>query len=193
MKHLKKINNYLNESNYNFYDEIDNIDYSNFNINNIDNRNMFDYIYSYAPDTIKEYIDSLKNIDQRRDYHPEGDVYTHTKVVTNRLSNTKDINLILSGFLHDTGKDRTLKIENDIIMHPGHEYYSKQLLDIGSPWREWIKNLGGNPDLIKFIIKNHMMLKYIKGSSKIKKWFNNLDDIKKYYLIEFEKCDKGGF
>lgn len=63
--------------NYNFNKEIDNIDYSDFNILKVSNKDMFDYIYSYAPETIKKYIVSLKNIDQRRDYHEEGDVYSH--------------------------------------------------------------------------------------------------------------------
>jgi hypothetical protein len=178
---------------YDFYKEIYDIDYDNFNFKDVNFYNMFDYIYSYSPKTIKDYIDYLKKIDQRLDYHPEGNVYNHTKTVTNRLAKTKDINLILSGFLHDTGKDRTTKIEDGIIMQPGHEYYSSQLLEIGSPWRLWVKLLGGNPYVIYFIIENHMKIKQIKGNGKIYKWFHNLDDKLKNYLIIFNKSDKGGF
>jgi len=177
---------------YNFLSEINNIDFSDFNIKNIRNKDMFDYIYSFAPKTLKEYINNLKTIDQRRDYHEEGNVYNHTKAVTNRLSDTKNINLIISGFLHDTGKDRTQKIEKGIIMQPGHEIYSAQLMDIGSPWREWVKRLGGNPNIIRFIIRNHMRMKDMDNNNKNKKWFNNLKQQYKYYLNTFNEQDYGG-
>jgi CRISPR/Cas system-associated endonuclease Cas3-HD len=178
---------------YNFYKEIDSIDYSNFNILNVKHSDMFDYIYKYTPETLKKYIDSLKNIDQRIDYHPEITVYNHTKAVTNRLSETNDINLILSGYLHDTGKDRTQKIENGIIMQPGHEKYSTQLLNLDSPWRRWIRKLDGNPYIIRFIIRNHMKMKDMKHNNKNTKWFNNLPHRFKYYLNKFNESDKGGF
>ncbi len=182
---------------YNFYNEIDEIDYSSFNISNIEDKKMFDYIYSYAPITIKAYIDFLKTIDQRLDYHPEGDVYTHTKAVTNRIANrTKDVNMILSGFLHDTGKDRTLKIiqknGEDMPGHPGHELYSAQILEIGSPWRDWIRNLGGDPDFIKFIISNHMKMTDMGNNNKNKKWYDSLDNKHREYLDMFNEVDTGG-
>lgn len=178
---------------YNFNNEINEINYDEFDISNVSNKDMFDYIYSFSPQTIKDYIDFLKNIEQRPDFHPEGNVYNHTKTVTNRLAKTKDINLILAGFLHDTGKDRTTKIENGIIMQPGHEVYSAELLNIGSPWRNWVRKLSGDPYTIRYIIYNHMKIKYMENNNKIKKWFNNLNDKMKYYLITFEKSDKGGF
>ncbi len=179
--------------NHNFHNEVKNVDYKTFDILNVADIDMFDYIYSYSPETIKEYIDSLKTIDQRRDYHKEGDVYTHTKVVTNRLSKTKNINLIISGFLHDTGKDRTQKIENGIIMQPGHEKYSAELLNVGSPWRKWVRNLGGDPDVIRFIISNHMKMKNLSNNNKNKKWFDNLNQKYQLYLNTFNAEDRGGY
>lgn len=187
MKHLK-----IFES-YNFFEEIENIDYSTFDITDIPNKDMFDYIYYYAPETIKNYINSLKDIDQRKDYHPEGSVYNHTKAVTNRIAKTKDINLILSAFLHDTGKDRTEKIEKGVIMHPGHEVYSEEILNTRSPWREWIRRLGGNPYTVKFIIGGHMKMKFIDNNRKIKKWFDNLNKKQQFYLNTFNSVDYGGF
>ena len=177
---------------YNFYSEIDEIDYSTFDISSVDDKDMFDYIYSYSPKTIKEYIDSLKDIDQRRDFHPEGDVFIHSKTVTNRISKSKDINLILSAFLHDTGKDRTQKIEGGIIMQPEHEVYSAQLMDIGSPWRNWVKHLGADPDTIKFIISNHMKMKNLSNNNKNKRWYDNLNQKDKRHLEIFNSADQGG-
>lgn len=177
---------------YSFDKEINDIDYNSFNILNISDKEMFDYIYSYAPKTLQEYVDFLKTIDQRRDYHPEGSVYNHTKAVTNRIAKTKDIDLILSAFLHDTGKDRTLKVQNDILMQPGHEVYSAELMNIGSPWREWVRRLGGDPDIVRFIISNHMRMKDMKNNNKNKKWFDNLNDKLQKYLDIFNECDTGG-
>jgi len=178
---------------YNFYDEIEEIDYSTFDISNISNEDMFDYIYSYAPKTIKEYIDFLKTIDQRKDYHKEGNVYNHTKAVTNRLAKTKNIDLIVSAFLHDTGKDRTQKIENGIIMQPGHEVYSAELMNINSPWRDWVRELDGDPDVIRFVISNHMKMKDMTNNNKNKKWFDKLNQKYKTYLEVFNSQDYGGY
>lgn len=188
IKSFKKYN-----ERYNFMKEIQELELSNFDISDVSDDEMFDYIYKNSPSTIKDYIDSLKNVEQRLDYHPEGSVYNHTKAVTNRLAKTKDINLILSGFLHDTGKDRTTKIEDGIIMQPGHEKYSAQLLNMDSPWRTWIKLLGGDPNIIRFIIKNHMKMKTIDNNKKYQKWFNNLPKNLQNYLIDFNKEDRGGF
>lgn len=179
---------------YNFNKEIEEIDYSNFDVSKVADREMFDYLYSYSPETIKDYINRLKEINQRADFHPEGNVYNHTKVVVTRMAaETKDINLLLSAFLHDFGKDRTEKIENDKIMHPGHEIYSAQILDIGSPWRQWVKNLGGNPDLIKDIIFNHMIIKNMGNSKKLQNWFDNLNPKIKNCIEIFNQVDRGGW
>jgi len=177
---------------YNFFSEIYDIDYKNFDISNVPYKDMFDYIYKFSPITIRKHIDSLKRIDQRPDYHPEGNVYIHTKVVTNRLSKTKDINLILSGFLHDTGKDRTTETKDGIIRQPGHEKYSAELLNVGSPWRKWISLLGGNPYIVKFIISKHMIMKNLIGNKKNQRWFDSLNSRLQKYLIDFSKADKGG-
>lgn len=177
---------------YNFNKEINEMDYSKFDINSVNNNDMFNYIYNCSPQTIKDYIDFLKTIEQRRDYHPEITVYNHTRAVVNRIAKTKDINLIVAAFLHDTGKDRTQKIEKGIIMQPGHEIYSAELLNINSPWRNWVRKLGANPDIVRFIISNHMKMKDMKNNNKNKRWYNNLSNKMKTYLDIFNDMDSGG-
>lgn len=177
---------------YNFRQEIEDIDYSTFDISKVKPIDMFDYIYSFAPVTIQKYMDTLKNIKQRPDYHPEGDAYIHTKVVVKRIANTKDINLILAAFLHDLGKDRTEKIENDIIMHPRHELYSAEILNVGSPWREWVRKLGGDPYLVRDIIINHMKIKEMSKNKKLQDWFSGLGNQMKNFLEIFNSADRGG-
>jgi tRNA nucleotidyltransferase (CCA-adding enzyme) len=175
-----------------FQDELDEINYENFDISLVNDRDMFDYIYIHSPKTIKDYIDFLNTIDQRLDYHPEGNVYNHTKAVTNRIAKSNDINLIIAAFLHDTGKDRTTQIKDGIIMQPGHEKYSTELLNIGSPWRDWVRNLGGDPNVVRFIISNHMKMKNLSNNNKNKKWFDNLKNKLKEYLNIFNRHDYGG-
>ena len=86
-KRIKKYEGFINESSY--IDE-------------------FKILYNEAPDKLKAEIDATKLIKQSDKWHPEGNVFVHTRLVTNRLFNTyHDINLTLAGFLHDLGKVRT--------------------------------------------------------------------------------------
>ena len=73
--------------------------------------NKFDNIINKFPSDLKNRILNLKNVDQRRDFHPEGDVLTHTKVVFDRLTDTTDdIDILLAAIFHDVGKDSTTAI-----------------------------------------------------------------------------------
>jgi len=178
---------------YDFYNELEVIDFSAFDISKIKDNDMFDYIYNFSPQTIKQYINSLKMIYQRPDYHPEGDVYTHTKTVVNRIASTKNIDLIIAAYMHDTGKDRTHKIIKGTIMHPGHADYSSQLLNIGSPWRQWVRKLGGKPSTVRYIISNHTKMKELNTNNKSKLWYQSLNKEYKKYFDLFSEFDKGGF
>ena len=43
----------------------------------------FQLLYDDAPESLKELIDSTKHVNQNPLWHPENDVYTHTRIVTN--------------------------------------------------------------------------------------------------------------
>lgn len=144
------------------------------------------------PKSLVEVIEKTKIVMQNPEWHPELDVFTHTKVVTNRLHKKyKNINLILSGVFHDLGKIDTtfFNEEKNTFSAHGHEYLSLVYIEQNI---EWIKSLGGNPDKIRFIVQHHMRIKFLdemKKSKRLKfqaeKWF---------HLVEkFATCDKGGF
>lgn len=78
----------------------------------------------------------MKKCMQEYDYHGEGDVYTHTKMVVDELmkisdfqkldNDSKDITLLASLF-HDIGKPKTTIIENNKISSPKHSQFGEGL------------------------------------------------------------------
>ncbi len=83
----------------------------------------FKDIYNALPSDLKKRVYNLKNYDQRRDAHPEGNVLKHTIAVTNRALKTGDIDFALSALFHDIGKDSTAKLhpKKGFWTHYGHE------------------------------------------------------------------------
>ena len=78
---------------------------------------------------LKKRVYNLKNYDQRRDKHPEGNVLKHTIAVTNRALRTGDIDFALAALFHDIGKDETAGIhpKHGYITHWGHEKVSAKI------------------------------------------------------------------
>jgi len=147
-------------------------------------------IYDALPSDLKKRVMNLKNYDQRRDAHPEGNVLKHTIAVTNRALKTGDIDFALSALFHDIGKDSTAKIhpKKGFWTHYGHEHVSAKLV---KKYRTWIRSMGGNPTDIYYIVKQHMRMKVFDKmkwhkQNKMKK-FRAFDKLKK-----FSKMDKGG-
>lgn len=151
----------------------------------------FQVLYNKTPRELQIIIDMTKDIEQSPKWHPEGNVYNHTKIVTNRLSNCyNDINLSLSGLFHDLGKTTTTKWddEKESWTAHGHEDDSVKILD---NFESWVKSIGGNFDIIKFVVENHMRIKYLddfRFQEKVKflnePYFN--------YVVKFNTADYGG-
>lgn len=115
----------------------------------------FTSLMASVPSDLYEYIQTLKGIDQRRDRHPEGDVFTHTRVVTDRVARHGDIELSIAALMHDLGKDRTTELNTKTGMPKshGHERYSAQCVRI---WSEWIRSMGANPYVVYCLVLHHM-------------------------------------
>ena len=118
----------------------------------------FKDIYNSLPIDLKKRVYNLKNYDQRRDKHPEGNVLKHTIAVTNRALKTGDIDFALSALFHDIGKDKTAKLhpKKGFWTHYGHEKVSAKLV---LKYKKWIKSMGGNVADIYYIVKQHMRMK----------------------------------
>lgn len=88
---------------------------------------------------VLEKIAALKNCQQSRIHHAEGDVYIHTQMVTNEMveavklksfSKEKSDLLIMSAILHDIGKPDTTIIDEDSKdwTSPGHAKLGEKLV-----------------------------------------------------------------
>lgn len=151
----------------------------------------FDYLYNNSPEELKNIISELKKIEQRKDKHPEGNVFDHTQVVTDRLSKYNDINLSLSGLFHDLGKLDTVNFneEKGIFQHLGHENES---LNYITAFKDWIDDMGGDYDIIYYIVENHMRMKKIDEMRKSKQ--RRLIEHPYFELLKkFSEQDRGGF
>lgn len=152
---------------------------------------IFDNLYILAPIKLREIIDSTKNIEQNIIWHSENFVYEHIKLVTNRLHNSyNDINLDLSGFFHDLGKAETTKwdISKQSWTAPGHEDVSSKIV---IEFKDWIIQMGGDVDIVLYVVQNHMKFKYlneIRLPNKIKIIDHPYFD----YLLKFNSADFGG-
>ena len=152
---------------------------------------VFKDIYNALPSDLKKRVYNLKNFDQRRDAHPEGNVLKHTIAVTNRALKTGDIDFGLAALFHDIGKDSTAKLhpKKGFWTHYGHEHVSAKLV---KKYRKWIITMGGNPVDIYFMVKQHMRMKVFDKMKWVKQ-----DKLKKFRtfgkLKKFSKdFDKGG-
>lgn len=63
---------------------------------------------------------AMKGVEQPAEYHPEGDVYTHTLLLLDQLSNAP-LELALGALLHDVAKPKTFDRATDRIRFHGHD------------------------------------------------------------------------
>lgn len=164
-------------------------DFNTFNENTSDD--FFSYLYSVSPKELKELIDATKEIKQNKTWHPEYDAYAHIRLVVNRLHSTyNDINLDLAGLFHDLGKAGTTEwsTEKETWVAPGHEHVSCEMLEDQS---NFVKEMGGDYDIIYYIVRYHMSIKYLDNfrlQNKVEVLNNKYVD----YLMKFDSADFGG-
>lgn len=117
----------------------------------------FESLVESAPTLIKRKLVQLKFLRERPDFHPEPSTFEHIKIVTERLEQTENIDLILAGILHDICKLDVVK-ENPktgFPTSPGHEDAAFELIIHNSEIIDWIFQNGGNWNRVSHIVKNH--------------------------------------
>jgi poly(A) polymerase len=72
-------------------------------------------------------VEKMKGIQQPRAYHPEGDVFRHTKLLLRHLKNPSIV-LAFGALLHDVGKPPTFR-RSDRIRFNGHEVAGARMTD----------------------------------------------------------------
>lgn len=148
-------------------------------------------LYELAPEGLKKEIDNTKEALQNKYWHPEGDTFVHIRLVTNRLANCyNDINLTLSGLFHDLGKYETTYFDDkkQDWTAPGHEEISVRILN---KYKDWVKKMGGDIDIIEFVVYNHMRYKYLE-EMRLPQQIKLLEHPYFDYLKKFSTADYGG-
>lgn len=75
-------------------------------------------------------VDDLKGVEQPPQFHPEGDVFQHTRLMLSLLPNDVSIPLVFSVLLHDIGKPATAKVdETGRIRFSGHDKLGASMTD----------------------------------------------------------------
>ena len=118
----------------------------------------FETFIETAPDIIREKLEQLKTLRERPDYHPEPSCYEHIRIVTERLIQTGDIDLIFCGVLHDICKYDTFKInpKSGYPTCPGHDEAGFKLILSSYKIQNWILSKGGDIEKISLICLYHM-------------------------------------
>ena len=141
-------------------------------------------------------IEEIKNIEQDRSYHPEGDVYIHTMEVLDRCSMYRDLveepyYFMMSGLCHDLGKITTTVEINGRIHAYGHEKEGVRIAGV------FVHRISTNNSLLAYV--KNMVYLHMKPNtmfndhSKIKS-SNKMFDEAKYPvdLIYLALADRGG-
>lgn len=104
------------------------------------------------PEVLPE-VAAMKGVEQPPEYHPEGDVWTHTLMLLERLEPLCSPTLALAALLHDVGKPPTFRRAPDRIRFDSHA-------DIGSKMAESIGRRLRLPNAeierVSAIVANHM-------------------------------------
>lgn len=114
-----------------------------------------------------DFIDRYMVGCEHKNFHCEGDVWEHTKlVIRNVVAEKHDWIDVLTALLHDVGKKDALERNNGKNMH-AHELFSEKIAS------EWFDRMGFGEDFKNealWIIRNHMLaleLKVIKSKFTI--------------------------
>ena len=138
----------------------------------------FQQLISTAPPIVQSKLEELKTLRERPDYHPEPSTFHHIEIVTNRLIQTGDPDLIMAGILHDICKLDCKKI-NPKTGHPtspGHDQAAFDLIFTSSSIKDWIRNNGGDEVNVALICKGHMRfhqlgdMRPFKREDQIQEW-----------------------
>jgi tRNA nucleotidyltransferase/poly(A) polymerase len=103
----------------------------------------------------------MKGCEQPPEFHPEGDVFVHTRLMLSMLPPEVSIPLVFSVLLHDTGKPATFqRDETGRIRFNGHESVSAE---ITKHIFERLRFSNAETEETVVCVKNHMSFKDVKN------------------------------
>ncbi len=106
-------------------------------------------------------IDALRGCEQPPEFHPEGDVYIHTRIMLGMLGAEVSLPLVLGVLFHDIGKPPTfLRDETGRIRFNGHEHVSAEMT---RRIMERLRFSNQEIDATEIIVRNHMAFKDVQN------------------------------
>lgn len=118
----------------------------------------FQDIIQNAPYIIKRKLEQLKFLRERPDYHPEPSAFHHIQIVTDRLIQTGNPDLIMAGVLHDICKFDTVRQnpKTGFPTSPGHDDAAHDLILNDQSIQDFIRQNGAKVTMVANICKAHM-------------------------------------
>lgn len=112
-------------------------------------------------------VENLKGVNQPKDFHPEGDVFTHTMLMLKKLRKPS-FTLAFAALLHDIGKPQTYTV-TDRIRFNEHDSVGEK---IAEKICERLKLSNIEKEKILSLIGNHMKFMFVKKmrESKLKRF-----------------------
>ena len=107
--------------------------------------------YKILPHILPE-VEAMVGVEQNPEFHPEGDVFTHTKLTLDYIGDGPSTVLALSALLHDVGKPLCYEIK-ETAMFPKHSHIGAQMAD---NILKRLKFPNDQREKIVFYIKEHM-------------------------------------
>jgi poly(A) polymerase len=105
-------------------------------------------------------METLKGCDQPPEFHPEGDVWVHTRLMLSLLPETASLPLVLAVLFHDLGKPPTRQVDpTGRIRFNGHEAVSATLTE------NILRRLRFSNDILEAtveMVRNHMAFKDVQ-------------------------------
>lgn len=104
-------------------------------------------------------VDEMRGIKQPKKYHPEGDVFEHTKLMLSEMI-APTVDLAFSVLLHDVGKPKAYSIKDDVEHFYCHDTAGAHIAE------KIMRRLRFPNTTIKnvcFAIKNHMRFAHVKN------------------------------
>ncbi|HEY1120155.1 MAG TPA: CCA tRNA nucleotidyltransferase [Haloferula sp.] len=105
-------------------------------------------IHHFLPEVL-----DLIGCDQPPEWHPEGDVFTHTKIMLTMLEDNAPLELCLAVLLHDIAKPPTQTLDGDRIRFNGHDALGATMAE------EILRRMKYPNDVIEavsFMVSRHM-------------------------------------
>lgn len=146
-------------------------------------------------------IHALIGCEQNPQFHPEGDVYTHTLMVVDEAAKLRDkvdypVAFMLSALLHDIGKPTSVNYDVDKKKITTYDHD-----EIGATMIKYIlsRNITLDPDVIHYvelITKNHMRPRWLYPHAGVKAFRRLASDMEGYiddlfYLVEADTKGRG--